>query len=51
MAKTVGRSKSKHKRSKRSKQSKNKSRKNYNKKGGFMIDASKVHPASIILSK
>ena len=51
MAKTVRRSKSKHKRSKRSKQSKNKSRKNYNKKGGFVIDASKIHPASIILSK
>ena len=54
MAKTVRRSKrkrSKHKISKRSKQSKSKSRKNYNKKGGFVIDASKVHPASIILSK
>ena len=50
MAKTVGRSKQS--KSKRSKQSKrNKSRKNYMKKGGFIIDASKVHPASIILSK
>ena len=49
MAKTVGRSKSK--RSKRSITRKSKSRKNYNKKGGFIIDASKVHPASIILSK
>jgi hypothetical protein len=28
-----------------------KNRKNYNKKGEFIIDASKVHPASIILSK
>ena len=50
MAKTVGRSKQS-KRSKRRITRKNKSRKNYNKKGGFVIDASKVHPASIILSK
>ena len=46
MAKTVGRRKSKRRITRKSK-----SRKNYNKKGGFVIDASKVHPASIILSK
>lgn len=28
-----------------------KSRKNYMKKGKFMIDTSKVHPASIVLNK
>jgi hypothetical protein len=49
MAKTIGRRKSK--RSKGRITRKSKSRKNYMKKGGFIIDASKVHPASIILSK
>ena len=45
MAKTIGRSK-------QSKQSKSKNKKNYtHKKKYIKFDASKVHPASIILSK
>ena len=51
MAKTIKLNKRKSRRSKGRITRKNKSRKNYNKKGGFVIDASKVHPASITFSK